>query len=320
MTSLFSVCRHVKNPLTNDTRLNRLIKFRGFSSNESHRPSQVKMGWTRNVISELLPFSSELISVRGRPMENIAVGYCIPQPIITVENPLPGYLNTQRRVEDSWLEMILPFSDQSLLRDIFLAADGNSVRYGKLFEILDALAADVAYRHCGNSTKTGEKHSQTVVTASVDGVKASANINVMHDLKLRSYLTYVGKSSMEVTIDMISVNHDGTEIIVGDTQFIMVARDPISGKSSKVHSLYLDCEIAKEKFDRGKKRLALRLSKNLTSLSKTAPSLEEIDIIHKLYLASKEVKMQKEAIINSYLTNPLIAKNGDQGDPMYIYE
>lgn len=47
-------------------------------------------------------------------------------------------------------------------------------------------------------TTAGGKHSQSVVTASVDGVKASANINVMNDLKLQSYLTYVGKSSMEV--------------------------------------------------------------------------------------------------------------------------
>jgi hypothetical protein len=115
---------------------------------------------------------------------------------------------------------------------------------------------------------------------------------------------------------MISVNLDGTETIVGDTQFIMVARDPISGKSSKVHSLYLEDDIAKEKFEKGKKRLALRLSKNLTSLSKTPPSLEEVDIIHKLYLASKEVKMQKEAIINSYLANPLIPKKVDDIAPI----
>lgn len=38
---------------------------------------------------------------------------------------------------------------------------------------------------------------------------------------------------------MISVNPDGSEIKVGDTQFIMVARDPATGKASKVHALYL---------------------------------------------------------------------------------
>lgn len=43
----------------------------------------------------------------------------------------------------------------------------------------------------------------------------------------------------KVTIDMISVNPDGSEVKVGDTQFIMVARDPVTGKASKVHALYL---------------------------------------------------------------------------------
>lgn len=118
-------------------------------SHEIKRPAGVRMGWTRNVIAELLPFTSELISIRGRPLENIAVAYCVTQPLIIVENPLEGQIDSQRRVEDSWLEMILPFSDQSLLRESMVRSDGFTIRFGKLFEILDALAADVAYRHCG---------------------------------------------------------------------------------------------------------------------------------------------------------------------------
>jgi hypothetical protein len=121
-------------------------------SHEIKRPSGVRMGWSRNVIAELLPFTSELISVRGRPLENIAVAYCVTQPLMVVENPLEGHVNSQRRVEDSWLEMILPFSDQSLLRESMVRSDGFTIRFGKLFEILDALAADVAYRHCGAGT------------------------------------------------------------------------------------------------------------------------------------------------------------------------
>jgi hypothetical protein len=45
-----------------------------------------------------------------------------------------------------------------------------------------------------------------------------------------------------VTIDMISVNPDGSEVKVGDTQFIMVARDPVTEKASRVHGLYLPDE------------------------------------------------------------------------------
>ena len=56
----------------------------------------------------------------------------------------------------------------------------------------------------------------------------------------------------------------------------------------------------KERFLRGQRRVALRLTKASSSLSKTAPTIEEVEVIHNLYLASKEVKMQKEAIINAY--------------------
>lgn len=67
----------------------------------------------------------------------------------------------------------------------------------------------------------------------------------------------------------------------------------------------------KEKFARGQDRVAVRLEKASASLSKTSPRIEEVEVIHKLYLASKEVKMQKEAIINAYLSSP--GDNPDMG-------
>ena len=129
-------------------RLSDSSKSRNESSPSIKRPAGVRMGWSRSVISELLPFTSELISVRGRPLENIAVAYCVSTPVMDIEYPQEGQIRTQRRVQDSWLEMILPFSDQSLLRESMVRSDGLTIRFGKLFEILDALAADVAYRHC----------------------------------------------------------------------------------------------------------------------------------------------------------------------------
>jgi acyl-coenzyme A thioesterase 9 len=93
---------------------------------------------------------------------------------------------------------------------------------------LDALAADVSYRHCDGGTK-----KYTIVTASIDGFRAfddddSASLNkidmIQNDMKLAGYLTFVGKSSMEVCIDLFSVDIQGNETIVGTTQFIMVAR------------------------------------------------------------------------------------------------
>ena len=71
----------------------------------------------------------------------------------------------------------------------------------------------------------------------------------------------------------------------------------------------------REKFAKGQQRAAVRMSKASESLSKTSPKIEEVDVIHKLYLASKEVKMQKEAIINAYLWTPMAGlKPGDEED------
>jgi len=124
----------------------------------------------------------------------MVVGYCDKQPVDAED---------RRRIDDSFLELVLPFSTDPTLRDSWLRSDGQSIRFGKLFELLDALAADVCYHHAGCESYTSE-NERYLVTASVDGVTASARIDPAKDLTLQAYLTYVGKSSMECTIDFIS--------------------------------------------------------------------------------------------------------------------
>lgn len=132
-----------------------------FSKDILHNPRAVKFGWSREVFRSCMPFTAEFISTRGgRSLESLGVAYCPAQPAVpSPENPMG-----MCRVDDSWLEMVLPFSDQPKLRDSMMMDNGKTVRYGKLFELLDALAADVAYRHCG-----GRESKLTIVTASVDG-------------------------------------------------------------------------------------------------------------------------------------------------------
>lgn len=278
------------------------------------RPMGVRLGWTKDVITEVLPFTSELVTSRSSPFESLAVGYCVKQPPVpSAENP--GLF--KRRMEDSWLEIIFPFSNHEALRDSMMRSDGKTVRYGKLFEILDALAADVSYRHCdglddletsrrlGENAKrhyvSGAHVNTTVVTAAVDGVHASANIDANNDLKLQGYLTYVGKSSMEVTIDIITVMPDGMERKVGDTQFIMVARDAETNKAKDIHQLILSDEESVRRFKIGQERATLRRTKASTSLSVAAPLPEEMEVIHRLYMESRSLKSQKDEIIKSAL-------------------
>ena len=150
--------------------------------------------WSPELGEKMCPYTSELVQARGRALESMVVGYC-DKGVVDAED--------RRRIDDSFLELVLPFSTDPTLRDSWLRSDGYSIRYGKLFELLDALAADVCYRHAGCQSYKTEKE-RYLVTASVDGVTASARIDPTQDLVLQAYLTYVGKSSMECTIDFIS--------------------------------------------------------------------------------------------------------------------
>lgn len=166
--------------------------FSSHSKKLLNNPKAVRFGWSKEVVSTFLPFTSDLVSSRGRSYENIGVGYCPSLPVASSDE----YPQGARRMDDSWLEIVLPFSDQKDLRESMMRDDRETVTYGKLFELLDALAGDVGYRHCG-----GRSGSLTIVTASVDGMKNFANITIIHDMKLQGYITFVGKSSMEVSFD-----------------------------------------------------------------------------------------------------------------------
>lgn len=65
-------------------------------------------------------------------------------------------------------------------------------------EDLDALAASIAFSHCDQSDST--KAPITVVTAAVDRIDLLNNLRTDLDLKLSGHVTYVGSSSMEVTL------------------------------------------------------------------------------------------------------------------------
>lgn len=154
-------------------------------------PQAARVSWLKNVVAEQLPFTTEVIGARNG-LDNLAIGatYCPIQPPRTDEKCSIG----SKRVDDSFLEMILPFSEHEALRDTMVSSNGKTIRYGKLFELLDALAGDVAFRHCG-----GRGSGLTIVTATVDELKMYASVSLLNDLRLQGYLSHVGRSSMEVS-------------------------------------------------------------------------------------------------------------------------
>lgn len=252
-------------------------------------PSAVKMGWSKEVISSVIPMSSQVFSTKGKLFDNIAVRYC-PQREPMESGGNGDTITTTRRVDDSFIEIILPLNDHSELRESMVESDGKTIQYGKMFELFDGLAGDVAYRHAG-----GRSTGITIVTACIDGMQAISSVHIDQDVKLQGYLTYVGKSSMEVSIDLITLDKEGNSTIVGQTQFIMVARTAAEGRAFPIHGLELVTEEAINRFALGASRVSARKARAATSLALTPPKPEEIDVIHNLYLLTEKIREEKAA-------------------------
>ncbi|CAM9134564.1 unnamed protein product, partial [Ectocarpus fasciculatus] len=209
----------------------------------------------------------------------------------------------------SWVEIILPFSDHLKLRNDIMLSDQKTIRYGKLFEILDSLAADVAMRHAGGREASTGQYTMTIVTAAVDTMHIYRDIDVLSDVVLRGYIGHVGSSSMEVCIDILNTSEE----VLGQTMFIMVARDPATGKAVQVPKLDMDSADGKNRYLHGELRAKARKQKRASSLSKNAPMSSEIELIHSLYLQSVQLKKQKDAIMKT----PLSANDKDNVYLMY---
>lgn len=205
----------------------------------------------------------------------------------------------QRNAVDSWVELLLPFSTSDSLREAMLKFDRKTIRYGKLFELIDALAGDVGYRHVGLHCGPNESESSAsdfyVVTASVDGMLAFADVSAHEDLKLQGYVTWVGSSSMEVQINIIQAPSVGSDRLIGSTQFIMVARERLTGQAYKVPGL----DAVPEDLQLGHARSNARKGLARQSLNILPPNAGEIEEMHSLFLKSQFLKLQKRALVNN---------------------
>lgn len=97
------------------------------------------------------------------------------------------------------VSLVLPFGSDMELREQYKNVWGQ-VRVGKLLEDIDALAGNVAYTHCDDADPTTPP--LTLVTAAVDRIDLVRAIPPDTDLRLRGCVTHVGRSSMNIDIDL----------------------------------------------------------------------------------------------------------------------
>lgn len=118
---------------------------------------------------------------------------------------------------------------------------------GRLMEWIDIVAAVVARRHSGYN----------VTTATVDTLQFTSPAYVNDTVILSGYITYAGKTSMEVCVRTFVENLDGTRREINKAYLVMVAIDE-NGKPVEVPAVITETEEEKKEYNEALKRRQYR--------------------------------------------------------------
>ncbi|XP_009626002.1 acyl-coenzyme A thioesterase 2, chloroplastic-like [Nicotiana tomentosiformis] len=146
----------------------------------------------------------------------------------------------------------------------------NEIRIGKLVEDLDALAATISYKHC--SSNDGTARSIKLVTASMEKMILKKTIRIDTDLTIEGSVIWVGCSSLEIQLEVKQSTpeaYNTTESVALTANFTFVARDSMSGKSTRINAILPETEkeklLWKEAEERNKMRKEKREQKKDTN-------------------------------------------------------
>ncbi|KAL0435207.1 UNVERIFIED_CONTAM: Acyl-coenzyme A thioesterase 9, mitochondrial [Sesamum radiatum] len=138
----------------------------------------------------------------------------------------------------------------------------NEVRIGKLLEDLDALAGTISVKHCSDEDST--TRPLLLVTASVDRMVLKKPISVDVDLQISGAVTWVGRSSIEIQLNVTQPatgTAEATDSVALTANFIFVARDYKTGKAAQVNRLAPETESEKLLYEAAETQYKLRKMK-----------------------------------------------------------
>ncbi|CAL0302869.1 unnamed protein product [Lupinus luteus] len=152
------------------------------------------------------------------------------------------------------------FSTDFVLREQY-RDPWNEVRIGKLLEDLDALAGTISVKHCSDEAST--TRPLILVTASVDKIVLKKPISVDIDLKIVGSVIWVGRSSIEIQLDVTQSKEEGgdSDAVALTANFIFVARDSQTGKAAPVNRLAPETAHEKLLYEQAEARSNLRKRK-----------------------------------------------------------
>ncbi|OCF38559.1 thioesterase [Kwoniella heveanensis CBS 569] len=207
-----------------------------------------------------------------------------------------------RHMSESFTSFDLPLASDPKLYERYVNASGG-FRMGKLLEHLDSLAGAVAYRHCLPAPKPSDAtdaasafHEASsraglyLATASADRLDMFGRLNRenVRDLKFSGFVTWTGRSSLEVVVKMEGLKPSGSEkagyktLMLG--RFAMVCRDSKTHKARAVPRLLVESEEEKVLWAIGEEHQKRRKTSALNALDKVPPSSAEASELHDLML------------------------------------
>ncbi|KAG7264955.1 hypothetical protein CRUP_034273 [Coryphaenoides rupestris] len=175
----------------------------------------------------------------------------------------------------------LPLGSQPHLREKYLTHH-NTVRFGRILEDLDSLAVLISYSHTHNPELP--RSPLSIVTALVDKIDMRQHIIYPdQDIKFTGHVTWVGKTSIEAKMHMSQLNN-GEYSPVLEATFVMVARDPENKRAAFVNPLKPETPEEELLFQQGDVNKTRRVELSTMSLLKVAPTADERNIVHSLFL------------------------------------
>ncbi|XP_035567830.1 acyl-coenzyme A thioesterase 9, mitochondrial isoform X1 [Canis lupus baileyi] len=192
-----------------------------------------------------------------------------------------------RRMKDSYIEVLLPLGSQPELREKYLTVQ-NTIRFGRILEDLDSLGVLICYMH--TRVHAAKMSPLSIVTALVDKIDmCKTSLSPEQDIKFSGHVSWVGKTSMEVKMQMFQL-HGNEFCPVLDATFVMVARDSENKGPAFVNPLIPESPEEEELFRQGELNKGRRVTFSATSLLKMAPSAEERTTIHEMFLNTLDPK------------------------------
>ena len=142
--------------------------------------------------------------------------------------------------------------EDSRTQQQYLICPAHINHYGRLFggqllKWIDELAGIVAIRHCG----------ATVTTAAIDNLQFQAPAYSGDMIVLEGWVTYVGRSSMEVRVDTYREALDGAREMINRAYIDMVAISS-TGEPIEVPGLSAETEEERQEQEAAKKRREMR--------------------------------------------------------------